>query len=135
MRSPAVGIARYLDSQGFGVHAAPVGWSINAAVEPATPDTCITVYDTGGESPETAEMDRRPTFQVRVRAPNYEQAWNKLSDIVEHLMRVRAVVLDGTRYVAFMPTSDILSVGRDENNRHALTCNFRVPLASAVSPS
>lgn len=130
MRSPALSIARYLETQGFGVFGAAVGWSINAAVEPATPDACITVYDTGAETPDTDQMDRRPTFQVRVRALGYEEAWNKLDDIVSHLMRVRAVVLDGTRFVAFMPTSDIAPLGRDENNRHALTCNFRVPLAS-----
>jgi hypothetical protein len=130
MRSPAVSIARYLESQGFGAYASKAGWSINAAFEPAEPDTCITVYDTGGETPETDQMDRRPTFQVRVRAANYEEAWNKLDDIVSHLMRVRAVVLNSTRFVAFMPTSDILSVGQDENKRHVLTCNFRVPLAS-----
>src|SRR5262245_16038441 len=107
MRSPAVSVARYLESQGFGVWASPLGWSLNAAVEPEAPDTCVTLYDTGGEDPITEQMNRRPTFQVRVRAPNYEEAWNKLSDIVEHLTQVRPIVLDGTRYVAFMPTSDI----------------------------
>ncbi len=133
MRSPAYSVARYLESNGFGVFGSPAGWSINVASEPDTPDTAITVYDTGGETPDTDQLDRHPTFQVRVRGPNYDDAYAKIDDIAYFLANARPGVLDGTRYAAFVITSDIASLGKDDNNRHQLTVNFRVPIAERVS--
>jgi len=133
MQSPALSIAQYLAAQGFGVFAAESGWSIHVASEPEKPDTCITVYDTGGEEPDTDQLDRRPTFQVRVRGPNYQDAYAKISSILDFLMHAPAVTLNGTRYAAFAPTSDVASIGKDDNNRHVLTVNFRVPNAEGAS--
>lgn len=132
MRSPAYSVARYLESNGFGVFGATMGWAVAVASEPEAPDTAITVYDTGGEPTDTDQVDRRPTFQVRVRGPNYDEAYTKLDDIAYFLANARPGVLDGTRYAAFVITSDIASLGKDDNNRHQLTVNFRVPIASKV---
>jgi len=133
MRSPAYSIARYLEANGFGTLAGTTGWSINYAVEPTAPDETITVIDTGGEPTDTDQMDRRPTFQVRVRGRNYDVAYTKLDDVAYFLSNAKPVVLDGTRYVGFMVTSDIASLGKDENNRHLLTINFRVPSTSRIT--
>jgi hypothetical protein len=130
MRSPAYSVAQHLAANGFGVFAASSGWSINAGSEPATPDTAITVFDTGGEEPDTDQRDRRPTLQVRVRGPSYDDAYTKIDDIAYFLANARPVVLDGTRFVGFSITSDIAGLGKDDNNRHQFTVNFRVPSTS-----
>jgi hypothetical protein len=130
MRSPAVSIARHLAANGFGAFGAQAGWSIHAGFEPAKPDTTITVFDTGGEEPDTDQRDRRPTLQVRVRGPSYDDAYTKLDDIAYFLANARPVVLDGTRYTGFSITSDIAGLGQDDNKRHQFTVNFRVPSTS-----
>jgi len=82
MNSPAHDIALYLQSLSFGTLAASSGWAIAVAREPVAPDTTITVYDTGGQGPDTDELDEfLPDIQVRVRAPDYIAAYAKSEGI------------------------------------------------------
>jgi hypothetical protein len=123
--SPAHDLALYLAEQGLGTFGADVGWSINVSTEPAAPDETITLYDTGGPAPYLVDEDlRRPAVQVRVRSPLPESAYAKMDAVVRELIAPLERVLYGSRYVGVYMTSDILSIGRDENNRLRLTANF-----------
>jgi hypothetical protein len=125
--SPAHLIALYLAAQGAGVFAADTGWSINAGGEPPSPDTAITIYDTGGASPDTDEQDLlRPAFQVRVRAASYPAAYAKQEAIRDLLILPQGDLVQGTaRFIGVFATSDILAIGRDETDRYLLTANYQ----------
>ncbi len=104
-------------------------WSIYLAVEPNSPVNVVTLYDTGGDRPDTDELDIfHPSFQVRVRGLSYPDAYAKQVEIRDELIHSAAFEsTDGdSRYESIMATSDILSIGRDENDRHLLTANYQV---------
>lgn len=130
--SAAYDVATLLASQGLGVFAAEQGWSINVGSEPDRPDTCLTIYDTGGLGPDTDELDRRPSFQIRARGKDYRTTWAKLHTARLYLQDAGPVVINATRYASFEASSDIIGLGKDDNDRHLFTLNFQVPLASNV---
>lgn len=125
MNSPAHDIALYLDDMGVGVFGSASGWAIAVGAEPATPDDAITIYDTGGEDPDTDELDvDRTAIQVRVRSASYTGAYAKQDEIKDILILTQPIAAD-TSLLRVMMTSDIMSLGRDDNNRHVLTSNYR----------
>lgn len=125
--STAVAVATLLANGGLGTFPSDHKWSINVGAEPELPvDGCITVYDTGGLPPDTDQLDRRPTFQVRVKAEQYTEGYAKLKAVAAFLQSRYGVVIDGVRYASFEAESDILSLGRDDRNVFLLTLNFRV---------
>ncbi len=122
----ATNIARLLENQGFGTFANTSSWAISIGTEPDKPNNAITIYDTGGEAPDTDEADvNRMSFQVRVRSMDYVTAYAKLAAIRAYLISRGTKQINTTRYVGIYITSDILSIGKDESNRQLLTCNFR----------
>ncbi len=130
--STAYNVARFLEIHGFGIFAADSGWSINVGAEPELPHNCITLYDTGGLSPDTDQLDTRPMFQIRVRALSYAEGYTKLKAARSLLQVTGPVTLGGTRYMSFEMFGNIVSLGRDENDRHVFTLNVLVPNASVA---
>lgn len=127
MRAPSHDIASHLASNGVGTLGATSGWRVNANVEASTPDDVVTVYDTGGQQPVQYDDDlRSPTVQVRTRSHDYDAAYDKQQDVFALLNAIQGVQIDDYHYVGVWLTSDILAPGRDENNRHILTSNYRV---------
>ena len=67
-----------LVTAGVGTIGATSGWRIGVAVEPdgsGIPDTTITLFDTGGFSPNPKWIIDEPSVQIRVRgSPNGYQA-------------------------------------------------------------
>lgn len=126
MNSLARDVALFLDAESVGAFPpASSGWAISVAQEPASPDDAITVYDTGGLEPDTDELDVfRPTIQVRVRSRDYEGARAKHEVIRELLIMQQPLVL-ATSSVLVSASSEIAGIGRDDNNRHILTANYR----------
>ncbi len=124
-QSPAVDLAKYIAARGVGTWAADSGWSINVASEPASPETAITFYDTSGGEPDTDELDVfRPSFQVRVRSSNYQDAYAK-QVAIRDLLIYDPIETDDYLFSLIVMTSDILPLGRDANNRHLLVANYR----------
>lgn len=130
MASPAYDVAELLAAFGFGSFPSDTPWSINVGSEPTIPDQAITIYDTPGIEPDTDELDRRPSFQVRVRSPGYLDGNAKLSAIYQFLINQGPLITNGRRYAAFIAQSDIGSIGMDDNSRYLFVANFRVPLLS-----
>jgi hypothetical protein len=128
--SPAHLIALFLATRGVGTFAGNVGWSINVAGEPASPPNTVTIYDTGGEGPDTDELDwLRPTLQIRVRAESYAEGYAKQEKIRDLLVLDQPIAIThkGKQYefIGVAMQSDILAIGRDESDRHLLTANYR----------
>lgn len=133
MQSPAYNVAQLLQTEGIGTIGASSGWSIAVGSEPMSPATCITVYDTGGLEPDTEQLDRRPSFQVRVRGGDYLEARERIESAIGVLQGRTGVVLGGTRYLSFELQSDVVCLGKDDSERFIFVANFRVPLAEAAT--
>lgn len=125
MRPLAHDIAVYLGTAGVGEFNGSGDWAIFAHVEPATPNKVITVYDTGGEGPDTDELDLlRLTFQVRIRSESYAEAHSRHESTRDVLLVGRIETSDSV-YVGIDMTSDIAPIGMDDNKRHILVANYR----------
>jgi len=131
--STAVAVAHLLATNGFGVFPSDTKWSINVGAEPDVPeDGCVTVYDTGGLAPDTDQLDRRPTFQVRVRTLDYAEGYARLEAIAAFLQVRYGYTHAGRRYASFEAASDILPLGRDDRNAFLFTLNLRVSSSQGV---
>lgn len=138
MRSAADELARYLEEQGIGIFGGDADWSIHVDREPLSPESVVTLYDTGGPPELVLEPEiRQPTIQVRVRGRTYAEAYEmqeRISRILTQPGEQDAYEreIGGSRYLSIVRTSDIMSIGRDDNDRVRLTANYqtmRQPLA------
>jgi hypothetical protein len=122
MKSPAHDLAGYLAANGIGTFPG----TIAVHVEPADPANVVTLYDTGGEEPDTDELDlMRPTFQVRVRNADPVACYAVQEAIRNLLMLPGRVVTADSVFVMIIPSSDIASLGNDDTNRFLTTLNYR----------
>jgi len=123
--SAAHDIALYLAASGVGTYLGASGWAINHDGEGISPDNFVTVYNTGGQHPETDELDLdRPTIQVRVRAVDLAEGYAKLRDIRDLLIFPQPIECDTSTFRLITITSDMGKIGNDAGNRHILTANF-----------
>lgn len=127
MDAPVLDIVNYLSGQaGLGTFGGSTDWSLYAFVEPNEPANCITLYDTGGDGPDTDDLDlANLTFQVRVRCETYNSGYAKHVIIRDLLIGVSPIVMDTSTFAGIVMSTDIAGIGRDENNRHVLTANYR----------
>jgi hypothetical protein len=147
MSSPALELAQYLAELTItGPFGGGADYSVHVSREPATPDKVVTLYDTGGAEGLVAGggVDlRQPQVQVRVRSDDYEAAWNLQEAIREALLQPNAEAtghplertIGASRYVQVAPVADILSIGRDDNDRHILVANYQVIRQQLEEPS
>lgn len=94
--------------------------------EPADPNNTVTIYDTGGSDPVVVGDLYAPTIQIRVRNLDYESAYQKMQAIVLILCVPKSFTINDTNYVGVWQQGDIISLGKDQNNRYILTANFRI---------
>jgi len=90
-------------------------------------DNIVTVTPTGGMPPDHAfgaadPVVRYPTIQVRVRDKSFSAGFTRTETILKLLSGY-----SGVGY-AIHATTDILSIGRDSNNRAEFTVNFKIIL-------
>jgi len=129
MNSPAIDIAKYLasvDYTGLGGFGGSDRWCVNAVWEPAEPNDVVTVYDSGGTGPDTDELDISVVnFQVRVRCAAYNEGY-AIHEIIRDLLILPApIVMETSTFVGVTMTSDVIGIGRDDNDRHLLTANYQ----------
>lgn len=139
MKTAAHLIALYLEQKGVGTLGGTGSWGIYVGVEPAKPDACITLYDTGGLPPwefgcDTAKRTTRPAFQIRIRGSNYPAMADKLQEIRELLHPLQDWA-SGTQIVhgAWMASGPI-SLGLDDNDRQRLTDNWEAEIQFSGNP-
>ena len=127
MNSPAHDLALKLDAEYVGVFGSASGWSLAVSTEPDAPVTTITLYDTGGQAPDTDEQDlARPTVQVRVRSESYTDAYSKHMEVRSVFAAISGEQIEGHVYVFVLPETEVVHIGNNENDQVLLTCNYRV---------
>lgn len=107
-----------------GVVGGADGWIVAKAFEPPTPDTIITIYETGGGAPDQTDGTRYdiPTIQVRLRgdAYGYELAKIKMNAVFDAL---NDATITGYTYI-YSAQSGPIALGHDVNTRPIFTMNF-----------
>jgi len=124
MISPAKDIAQLISDAGYGT----LGTDLFLNHEPNLPNDIVTVFDTGGSSPEPAIQLYKPTVMVRARGgpSDFDEAYAKLESIKLALHAEFDVTVNGSRYLQILAMGEIQQLGRDGNNRPQFTLNFRL---------
>lgn len=127
MNASSVDIAELLETSGAGL-GLTIGTNLFVDIAPSTIDKCTTVIDTPGLNPELNYVYERVGIQILQRGKKfgYTNAYDTLHAIKTYLHGKNDLTLSGTRYILIFVTSDILSLGSDDNNRPLLSCNFRI---------
>jgi hypothetical protein len=129
MTSPAVEITNYLNSQIAGL---TTGSNLFVGSEPTTPADVVTVYDTGGYSPDQTlagnMFGRRPTVQIRIRNAAYVAGNTQAETIRDTLESVVHQAL-GSDYYGIFTVSDIVHLGKITTNAglaHVWSYNIQI---------
>lgn len=125
-RSPAHDIAVWLGDNGHGTFAGNSGWAISVGTEPAKPESCITLYDTGGGVDQPDAQFDDPTMQIRVRHKDYETGYEKIFSVTRALTLPTALETTDYHYSGFNVFTDIAMIGKDDNDRCIFTANLRL---------
>ena len=123
MSSPAKDIADHLKTLGVGVSTGNV--FLNE--EPTSPNVCVTIYDTGGTQNVVQDIALfEPTIQIRVRHTSQATGYAWQEDIRDALILPLDFQINGFHYIGVWLQSDIISLGKDQNNRWISTSNYRL---------
>lgn len=116
-------IADYLEDNGVGT----VTTDIFVGYMPDSPNSCIAVLDTGGSTPDAYLPTKSPTFQVLVRALNYNAGKSTLDSIKALLHRKTNLnLVSGGDYCYYiLAMSDGGHIGRDEKGLDLFSINFQ----------
>jgi len=144
--SPADVIRCLLIDLGHGTTpSASSAWPIYVSIEPDTPDSVITVYDTSGvlhgRSQISGEMFEHPGIQIRIRSPEHPAGYRKADSIKEALdksIKYTGVTVEdqvGTgsgNYLVYSVSrkGSVNDLGRDTaaSKRHVFTINATIAL-------
>jgi hypothetical protein len=123
MKSPADNIATILHNLGVGVK----GKDIFIGRDPALKKQTITCYDMGGAVPNPKYNRNEPRVKIVVsgNVDKYAEAYTKAKQIKDLLLGADNILIGTDIYFAFRMTSDIASIGYDDNNRPMFSINMR----------
>jgi len=97
---------------------------------PDTPDTCVAIYETAGESPiDVFGADSAPPIEnagvmCHTRAAAYSDCQSLAVDIMKTLSKVINETLTSTYYYKVEPEQSPFGLERDEQERMVFSCNF-----------
>jgi len=99
--------------------------------EPATPDNCVTLFDTGGMPPQLTLTGQGedyfyPSIQVRVRNRAYMTGWLLAENIREALHGRAQETWNGTLYTLVHCSSGPAFLDWDDNGRARIVINFLI---------
>jgi len=99
---------------------------------PDTPDTCVALYEYGGETPvstmggDAMPPVEQPRIQVNVRAPGYSSANTLALSVWTALEGILNETLTATRYHRVAAIQSPFPLERDSADRVIFAQNFRV---------
>ena len=125
MNSPSEDIKNFLVNAGLGLTFAS---NLFIGKEPATPDNCVTIFDTPGASPEvfydkTQNLDY-PAIQIRVRNKSYIAGWNLINNIKEVLHNIGNTIIGDSEYLLIQCSQEPALLEWDDSNRVKLVISF-----------
>ena len=127
-------VAKYLSTT---VTALTLGTNLTKGFMPDSPDTVVTVFETGGYRPThflTTGVQTRvyenPGIMVHARSTDYQTARNQADSVFTTLDGINNRMLPTTsgprHYVSIDAVQSPFSIGRDKNDRFVFSVNFDV---------
>lgn len=113
-------IATYLQTEGVGTLATDIFYSYM----PADVNTGVCVLDTGGPTPNPDVPLKNPTFQVFVRAADYDTGKTKLDAVREALHRVQNETIGSYYFYYILASSEGGAIGRNQAGKDEFSINF-----------
>lgn len=135
--SPATVVTAFLVSQGYATKPSlGQAWPCSIGTLPDTPDNHLALADYGGVL-DGRQMSgtniKHPLIQVRVRATDYNTAYQKALDIqtlLETVKNTSVMVSEGAAtLISATLTSPLMYMGQEEKNRRQhFTINIQVTI-------
>ncbi|MHC5112316.1 MAG: minor capsid protein [Planctomycetota bacterium] len=133
-------VATWLDAQStaFTLLAGTAGNLVKAHMQdsPPAPDTLVGLFETAGTSPvhvfTTSSQTRnyeQTGLQVLVRSSSYQTARNLAETaytLLDGLAGTNLPTATGPSYLSVAAIQNPFSIGRDDNERYVMSCNFDV---------
>ena len=130
MNAPSIDIKNMLESYGDSSGLSlDLGNNLYIGREPATPINCVTIYDTGGFSPDLGLNNQgyeRPSIQIRIRNEKYVDGWNLAHAIMTALHGRSHEIWGGTLYTVIYCSSGPALLEWDDHNRVKFIINFNL---------
>lgn len=120
-------IAQYLEDEELGTVGEDIFKSKIPDDEGGTYSDIIVVLETGGVSPDPYIPTKSPTFQVYVRASDYESGREVIESIRTALHQKANITLvsGGNYYYYILALGEPGHIGQDEQGRDEFSINFR----------
>ena len=124
-------VGAYLDTNVSNV-SLTAGTNLFYGRLPDSPDTCVALYETGGQAPDdtmgnnSAPVFENPRIQLVVRASAYATASALIQDCWDKLMLVTNETLSSTYYARISAVSSPFALDRDSQDIMVLACNFQI---------
>jgi len=116
-------VAQYLADNSIGT----LGTNLFKSFVPSSPDSCVTVLDTGGTKPDMDLPTKSPTFQIYIRSTSYSAGKSKLDSVraLLHQVANENLVANQTYFYYILALAEGGHLGRDENGRDLFSINFQ----------
>lgn len=124
-------IAAYVQTQGLGT----LGTNLFKERMPASPDTAIAIFSTGGILADPKEGYDYPTIQIMTRADDPAVAYNNLAAIYNVLQGLNNVTLASGTYLLHMWAlqSQPINIGLDAEERTRFTQNYQLEVRNITA--
>jgi len=126
-------IGDYLSSQGIGTVGSTASWGIYLGRRPDYPDKAVSVHEYGGagslhamSSGPGRAVAERPRVQVVVRTNSYSTGRTKANEVFRLMDGLRERTINGVTYKWTAAIQSPFLMGRDENDRALIACNYEV---------
>ncbi len=104
------------------------GYVTEISMMPKFPDKVVMIADTGGLEPNPKFLLDFPSLQILVRGntSGYLDAFAMIKACKDLLLGFMSSNIDDDQWVSIIVSSDIQSLGQDEESRPMLSVNFRL---------
>ncbi|OED34596.1 hypothetical protein AB832_07160 [Flavobacteriaceae bacterium (ex Bugula neritina AB1)] len=119
-------VVEYLEVKHTGL-AGRSGVDLFIDREPATPNDCVTIFNTGGSEQNPNYTIDTGTVQVRIRGISYDEAYRKIRNITNVLQSLDGYrTMAGELLVGCWVTTPVFPLPHDDNNRFIFVVNLRL---------
>lgn len=99
---------------------------IKLSRQPDSPVAVITILNTGGPTPDMElTVVHKPTFQLLIRAADYETAQDIADQCRDALHGKIAVAAEGVHFLNIGLLGEIGSIGQNERGEEEMSANFK----------
>lgn len=127
MNAPSVDVKDVLEGEAVGTF----GTDLFISAEPASPDSCVTLYDYNQVEAPMVNPDLYPFqtgfVQIRVRDPHFAAAWAKCAEVLDAIVRQPGkFTSSGVHYIDVQKINGPAFLLKDDANRTIVVANVRI---------